>query len=166
MRYKFDYLMEECYGRPANMSRKHMSESVGNLYYRCCSSADQFGRILSSNVTFKRNDLVLLQTGAHDLASWGMAATIGRSIRRFVETLAMFSDSSKRRGFKLVLLTSPPSPDGKEKVPIGGGRNTFSVAAFNQMLRMKATHLTHVFDEFSVILPRQDSNVCGTHYIC
>ena len=74
---------------------------------------------------------------------------------------------SKRRGFRLVLLTPPPCPDGKEKVPIRGGWNNFSVAAFNQMLRMKAAHLNvDVFDEFSVILPRQNSNVCGSHYIC
>ena len=167
MRYKFNYLLEECYGRPTNLSQKHKSQSVGNLHYRWCSFADQFDGILSSNVTFKRNDLVLLQTGAHDLARRGVAASMGRSIRRFVDTLAVFSDSSNKRGFKLVLLTSPPCADGKEEVPTRGGRNSFAVAAFNQMLRMKATHLkVDVFDEFSVILPRQNSNVCGTHYIC
>ena len=35
------------------------------------------------------------------------------------------------------------------------------------MLRMKAAHLNvDAFDEFSVILPRQDSNMCLSHYIC
>ena len=167
MRFKFDYLMEECYERPANLSQKHSSTSVGNLHYRWCTYADQFDRIFLSNVKFKRNDLVLLQTGAHDLARRGMAASMGASIRRFVETLAVFSDSSKRRGFKLVLLTSPPCPDGKKEVGTRGGRNTFAVAAFNQMLRAKAAHLNvDVFDEFSVILPRQNSNICNSHYIC
>ena len=167
MRFKFDYLMEECYERPANLSQKHSSTSVGNLHYRWCTYADQFARIFSSKGTLKRNDLVLLQTGAHDLARRGMAASMGASIRRFVETLSVFSDSSKRRGFRLVLLTSPPCPDGKEEVPTRGGRNTFAVAAFNQMLRAKAAHLNvDVFDEFSVILPRQNSNTCSSHYIC
>ena len=108
MRFKYDYLIEECYERPANLSQKHSSTSVGNLHYRWCTYADQFDRIFSSEGTLKRNDLVLLQTGAHDLARRGMAASMGASIRRFVETLAVFSESSKRRGFKLVLLTSPP----------------------------------------------------------
>ena len=167
MRYKYDYLMEECYGIPTNLPQKHMSTSVGNLHYRWCTYADQFDRIFLSNVTFKRNDLVLLQTGAHDLARRGMAASMATSIRGFVEILAVFSDSSKKRGFKLVLLTSPPCPDGLRKVATRGGRNIFAVAAFNQMLRAKAAHLNVVvFDEFSVILPRQNSNVCGTHYIC
>jgi len=41
------------------------------------------------------------------------------------------------------------------------------VAAFIQMLRVKAAHLNvDIYDKFSVILTRQDPNVCGTHYIC
>jgi len=41
------------------------------------------------------------------------------------------------------------------------------MTAFHQTLSVKAAHLNvDVYDEFSVILPRQNSNVCGILYIC
>ena len=78
----------------------------GNIF------SDEFGRILSDrNRTLKENDFVFVQTGAHDLSTRGLAVTMSTGICRFVESLAELEDVSQRKGFNVVVLTSPPSRD-------------------------------------------------------
>ena len=166
MRYKFDYLVDKCYERPADLVKKHHDASVVNLHYTWNAFSDEFGRILSDrNRTLKENDLVFVQTGAHDLSTRGLAVTMSTGIRRFVESLAELEDVSQRKGFNVVVLTSPPSRDTDNRLKTKGGRNNFALAAFNEMIRLKAADMgVEVFDEFSTILPRQDSNRhCGTY---
>ena len=111
--------------------------------------------------------MVFVQTGAHDLSTRGLAAIMSTGIRRFVESLAELEDVYQRKGFNVVVLTSPPSRDTDNRLKTKGGRNNFALAAFNEMIRLKAAYMgVEVFDELSIILPRQDSNTCGTHYIC
>ena len=168
MRFKFDYLMEECYERPASMEQKHFETSVGNIHYSWHRFSDQFGSILSDKkVTFREKDLVFVQTGAHDTSTYGLAVAMSSGIRQFVESLAAFAEVSVRTGFKIVVLTSPPFRDIDSKMNTLGGRNNFALAAFNEMIRMKAADMgVEVFDEYSILLPRQDENTCGSHYIC
>ena len=168
MRFKFDYLLDECYERPAGWIRKHGKASVGNLHYNWYRFSDQFGKILSDrNDTFKKKDLVFVQTGAHDTCCRGLAVAMSTGIPQFVESLATFAEISHRKGFKLVVLTSPPFRDIDNKTNTMGGRNNFALAAFNEMIRVKAAYMgVEVFDEFSIILPRQDENTCNSHYIC
>ncbi|KAI0240886.1 hypothetical protein LSAT2_008318 [Lamellibrachia satsuma] len=168
MRFKFDYLLDECYQRPASLIRKHYQTSVGNLNYTWYRFSDEFGRNLSDRkLTFSENDLVFVQTGAHDLSQRGLAFAMSTGIRRFVESLAAFAGVSQRTGFTFVVLTSPPSRDTDDTRNTLGGRNNFALAAFNEMIRVKAADLgVDVFDEFSILLPRQDENTCGSHYIC
>ena len=168
MRFKFDYLLDECYERPADLTRKHHKASVGNLHYTWYRFSDEFGRILSDrNDTFEKKDLVFVQTGAHDTSSRGLAVAMSTGIRQFVESLAAFAEVSHRKGFKLVVLTSPPFRDIDNKTNTMGGRNNFALAAFNEMIRVKAAYMgVEVFDEFSILVPRQDENTCNSHYIC
>ena len=168
MRYKFDYLVDKCYERPADLIKKHHNASVANLQFSWNIFSDEFGRILSDrNRTLKEKDLVFIQTSAHDLSTRGLAVTMSTGIRRFVESLAELEDVSQRKGFNVVVLRSPPSRDTDNRLKTKGGRNNFALAAFNEMIRVKAADMgVEVFDEFSIILPRQDSNTCGTHYIC
>ena len=168
MRFKFDYLMDVCYKRPAGLLFKHQDVNVGNLHYSWYQYSNDFGRILSNRkATFKKKDLVFLQTGAHDTTSLGLVVSMSTRIRQFVDLLAAFAEVSQRKGFKLVVLTSPPSRDSDDGVNTLGGHNNFALAAFNEVIRVKAANMgVEVFDEFSIILPRQDENICGTHYIC
>ncbi|KAI0237916.1 hypothetical protein LSAT2_011462, partial [Lamellibrachia satsuma] len=168
MRFKFDYLLDECYKRPTDLAKKHGKACVGNLHYTWYRFSDQFGRILSDRKdTFKKKDLVFLQTGAHDTSSRGLAVAMSTGIRQFIESLSAFAEVSHRKGFKLVVLTSPPFRDIDNKTNTMGGRNNFALAAFNEMIRVKAAYMgVEVFDEFSILLPRQDENTCNSHYIC
>ena len=168
MRFKFDYLLDECYKRPTDFAKKHGKASVGNLHYTWYRFSDQFGRILSDRKdTFKKEDLVFVQTGAHDTSSRGLAAALSTGIRQFVAALAAFAEVSHRKGFKLVVLTSPPFHDIDTNAITMGGRNNFALAAFNEMIRVKAAYMgVEVFDEFSILLPRQAENTCNSHYIC
>ena len=85
MRYKFDYLVDKCYERPADLVKKHHNASVVNLHYTWNAFSDEFGRILSDrNRTLKENDLVFVQTGAHDLSTRGLAVIMSTSDRRIV----------------------------------------------------------------------------------
>ena len=168
VRFKFEYLLAECYKRPAGLIREHHKASVANLHYTWYRFSDQFGRILSDrNVTFTENDLVIVQTGAQDTSSRGLAVAMSTGIRQFVAALAAFAEVSHRKGFKLVVLTSPPFHDIDTNAITMGGRNNFALAAFNEMIRVKAAYMgVEVFDEFSILLPRQEENTCGSHYIC
>ena len=165
MRYKFDYLVDKCYERPVDLIKKHHNASVANLHYSWNVFSDEFGRILSDrNRTLKEKDLVFVQTGAHDLSIRGLAVTMSTGICRFVESLAELEDVSQRKVFNVVVLTSPPSRDTDNRLKTNGGRNNFVLAAFNEMMRVTAG--VEVFDELSIILSRQESSTCGTHYIC
>ena len=136
MRYKYDYLIDKCYERPADLVRKHYTISVANLHYSWTIFPDEFGRILSDKShTLKEKDLVFVQTGAHDLSTRGLAIAMSTGIRRFAESLAELEEVSQRKGFKVVVLTSPPNPDIDNRLKTRGGLNNFATTAFNEMIR-------------------------------
>ena len=152
MRFKFDYLLYECYKRPTDFAKKHVKSSVGNLHYTWYRFTDQFGRLLSDRKdNFKKKDLVYIHTGAHDTSSRGLAVAMSTGIRQFVESMAAFAEVSHRKVVKLVVLTSPPFRDIDTNANTKGGRNNFALAEFNEMIRVKAaytdrpkTYVTHI----------------------
>ena len=152
IRFKFDYLLGECYKRPTDFAKKHAKASVGNLHYTWYRFSDQFGRLLSDRKdNFKKKDLVYIQTGVHDKSSRGLAVAMSTGIRQFVASLVAFAEVSHRKGFELVVLTSPPFHDIDNKTKTMGGRNNFALAEFKEMIRVKAaytdrpkTYVTHI----------------------
>ena len=139
IRYKYDYMIDKCYKRPADLVRKHYTISVANLHYSWTIFSDEFGRILSDKGhSLKEKDLVFVQTGAHDLSTRGLAIAMSTGIRRFAESLAELEEVSQRKGFKVVVLTSPPNPDIDNRLKTRGGLNNFATTAFNEMIREKA----------------------------
>ncbi|KAI0235852.1 hypothetical protein LSAT2_013612 [Lamellibrachia satsuma] len=52
-------------------------------------------------------------------------------------------------------------------VPSVGSRNNFALAALNRKLKTELlSKKVNVFDEFSILLPQQNRNSCGCHFMC
>ena len=168
MRFKYDFILELCSPDGNGLPKKHSSTSSGNAVYVNCPFANNFDSVrhLENNVSLTPRSLVILQTGAHDLVFKGLPVTMEKQVERFVDILHDIKLSSNRIGFQLILQTMPPVPD-VSLFHTNGGRNNFAIAAFAQLLTIRARNLhIEVFDEFHTLLRMQYDNVCGMHYIC
>ncbi|KAI0220640.1 hypothetical protein LSAT2_027871 [Lamellibrachia satsuma] len=173
MRYKFDYLMSNCYGDRSTLKieRKHRTFTVNNThFYETMYSTDFVPlweeTLLQLNLT--RKSIVFLQTGAHDVTNRGIDSILGSNTAAYVRALVDIKSRADKVGFKMVVITSPPYPDHDRKGP-RGNRNNYALAALSRLLQDKLSpHCLKVFDEFGVILPQQnnDTRRCGFHYLC
>ncbi|KAI0222674.1 hypothetical protein LSAT2_026065 [Lamellibrachia satsuma] len=168
MRYKCDYFMSLCYNLPSDVPIQHSTLNVGNVHYLSKSKFFKFPTVWEKCLqqeNLGRRDVVIIQTGAHDMAHLGIQRSMA-SVPEFVRVLGDLQKKSLKYGFRLLVLTTLPFPEA-DKRETKGSRNNFALAAFNRRLK---TYLlakkVNVFDEFSVLLAQQDSNSCGCHYIC
>ena len=170
MRYKSDYIMSTCYNVPSNVPQKYLSLSVENVHFRCVTHISKYTTLWEKYLkdeTLGQHDVVIIQTGAHDMAFIGIQQTMGVSVKKLVRVLNDLQKKSLKYGFRLLFVTTPPFPQADKKVNHLGSRNNFALAAFNRRLKTELlSKKVNVFDEFSILLAQQDKNSCGCHYIC
>ena len=167
-RFKCDYYMHMCYNIPPHIPTQHLSLSVENIHYLTVNKVFQFPNLWENylkNETLDRHDVVIIQTGAHDMAHIGIQHTMN-VLMDLVNVLSGIQKKSVKYGFKLVYVTTPPFPEN-DKRQSKGSRNNFALAAVNRKLKSELLlRNVNVFDEFSVLLAQQDNNRCGCHYVC
>ena len=169
MRFKADYLISKCYELPAGLSKSHHELSVGNISFIWRSHGSHFTTLLNNELAsdkLNRGDVVILQTGAHDMAYIGLQETLATMIDSYSYIIEQLKRRSEQIGFQLIVVTSPPVADDHEQYR-RGSRNCCALSAFVYELhaRLISTDVD-IFDEFSVILPWQRRAACTGHYMC
>ena len=160
--------MHMCYDIPPFLPKHHLSLKVKNILYLTVGKVSEFPKLWDIRLKqyrLGRRDVVIIQTGAHDMAHIGIQDTMNVSLV-LVNMLSDIQKKSEKDGFKLVFVTTPPFPES-DKRETKGSRNNFALAAVNRKWKSELSlRNVHVFDEFSVILAQQDNYVCGSHYLC
>ena len=169
MRYKTDYIITSCYELPPGLERKYTSVTVENVNFVNLSRMKQFATLWEKHMENKkldRRDVVLIQTGAHDMSFSGIQYTMDEGVMSFVRALGDLQKKSAKYGFKLVVVTTPPYPPAWVHYS-RGSRSMSTLAALNRRMKSELSlRNVTVFDEFSILLAEQDNNVCGCHYLC
>ena len=169
MRFKADYLVFKCYQLPEGLRSTHRDLSIENVHYIAKDHASHFQGLLLDTLTrdkLNKNDLVILQTGAHDMAKIGLQALLTIFMDRYGKFVAQLKRLSDEIGFRLIVVTSPPVADDKQQYR-RGSRNSCTLSALvHQLHETLAPTGVDIFDEFSVILPWQRRAACVGHYIC
>ena len=169
MRFKADYLIWKCYQLPSNLSARHHSLTVGNIHFIWRSHGRHFVTLLEKELSrdkLDRNDVVLTQTGAHDMAYNGLPSTLETMTHSYVQVIKELKRRSVQIGFQLMVITSPPVADDKPQYA-RGSRNCCAMSVVVHKLQKALLPLdVDIFDEFSVILPQQRKAACTGHYIC
>ena len=169
MRIKADYLIWKCYQLPSNVSAKHRSLTVGNIHFIWRSRGSHFETLLEEELSpdrLDRNDVVLTQTGAHDMAYNGLPSTLETMTQSFVQVIKELKRRSVQIGFQLMVITSPPVADDKPQYARGSRNCCAMSVVVHQLQKMLLPLGVDIFDEFSVILPRQRKAACTGHYLC
>ena len=108
MRYKADHIIIQCYKMPVNISRKHTSMAVNNIAFLRRRWTKEFrllpAELLKRNLT--KGDLVLIQTGAHDMGYDGLEDAMAVAVPDLLRVLREVSVISRTRGFHAV---DPPT---------------------------------------------------------
>ena len=168
MRYKSDHMVIQCFAMPRDVGRKHESMAVGNVEYIRVLYAKEFTSIpheLSKRNLTKR-DLVLVQTGAYDMFKYGLQKTLTLAVPVFSRALREIRDLSRKRGFRVVFVTSSSYPRNDTRT-VRGSRNNFALAAFNGSMNKEMVDIgVEIFDEFSAFLTHEEEAICGSHYLC
>ena len=170
MRFKFDYIITACYEMPSNVPVQHSRLVVENVSFVSVTRMSEFvvlWRMTLEKESLSEGDMVILQTGARDMALACLHDTMGLYTGKLVKALCDIRQKSLRCGFKLLVLTTPPFPEANIELKAKGNRNNYALAAFNRKLKMLlAEQGVEVFSEFSLLLVQQDNNACGCHYMC
>ena len=163
MRFKADYMIYKCYGLPIGLTRRHGDLSVENINYISRSRGSHFTTLLNNELArdkLDKNDVVILQTGAHDMAYSGLQQTLATMIDTYSNVVEQLKRRSEQIGFTLIVVTSPPVADDQEQYR-RGSRNCCALSAFVYELHARLISTgVDMFDEFSVILPWQRRAAC------
>ena len=169
MRYKFSYIAYQCFNI-TGVGFTGNREPVGNVHYyqffRSENFTHSFKRYLK-DIQLVESDVLLVQTGAHDLAGVGGLSSFVDTMATYVDALVAARKGSKvlRRNF--VVVTPPPFPMHATGMRMTGDRNNFCIAAsVNRLKQLLAKHEFEIFDEFSILRPVSERDLCTGHYIC
>ena len=168
MRYKFAYIAQVCYDR-TGVGFTGQTKPVKNVHFVEFFLAENYTtsfRRHLRDIQLGDDDVVLVQTGAHDLARKGLSYFMD-SMVKYVDTLATVRNQTKVRRHNFVVLTPPPFPMYATATRKTGDRNSFCIAASARRLKqLLAKHDFEVFDEFSILRPVAERDTAITaHYI-
>ena len=102
MRYKSAYIASTCYNVPANVTVRFRSLTVENIRFRTVTKIYQYPELWKKylkNETLGQRDVVLVQTGAHDMEYGGMQQTMDMSVMKLVRVLSDLQMKSLKYGF-------------------------------------------------------------------
>ena len=155
---------------PSNVPVQHNRLVVENVSFISVTRMSEFvvlWRMTLDKESLGERDMVIIQTGAHDMALACLHDTMGVYADKLVNGISDLRQKSLTCGFKLLVLTTPPFPETNIELQAKGNRNNYALAAFNRKLKMLlAEQGMEIFDEFSLLLAQQDNNACGCHYMC
>ena len=169
MRYKYAYIAKQCYNRTGVGFSGNTNPVTKNVQFVEFLQAEHFTKSFRrrlGDIQFGDNDVLLVQTGAHDLARKGLSYFMD-SMEKYVDAFVAVRNKAKVRRHNFVVLTPPPFPMHATVTRKKGDRNSFCVAASVRRLKqLLAKHDFEVFDEFSILRPVAERDLCTGHYIC
>ena len=169
MRYKYSYVVQQCYNQ-TGVGLDAKDDAFGNIHYKRIHFVRDFRAFLDTDVgrvSFGPTDLLLVQTGAFDIARNGLRSLITKSIDRYIDTLKYIRNMTHILSSNLVVVTQPPFPFHQTGIQEDGDRNCFCIAAYTRLLKEKLLlNRFNVFDEFSILRPQSEKNICNSHYVC
>lgn len=172
MRYKADYIISTCYRLPLDLTKRHSTITVENVHYLSLQKIVEYSDLWDTHLrkeALDGRDVIMVQTGAHDMVLYGLHYTMDAIDKQLVGVLNELHLKSFKYGFKFIALTTPPYPEVEEALYTWPKkrRNNFAIAAINRRITLElVSRNVDMFDEFGVLLAQQDNNVCGCHYIC
>ena len=169
MRYKYSYVVQQCYNQ-TGVGLDAKDDAFANIHYQRIHFVRDFRAFLDTDVgreSFGPTDVLLVQTGAFDIARNGLRSLIKKSIDRYIETLTDIRNKTRILASNFVVVTQPPFPFHQTGIQEDGDRNCFCIAAYTRLLKEKLLlHRFNVFDEFSILRPQSEKNICNSHYVC
>ena len=97
-----------------------------------------------------RNDVVIVQTGAHDMAYVGLPLTLDNTIDSYSNVVAQLNHQSEEIGFKLYVVTSPPVADDQPQYR-SSSRNCCALSVFVHQLQEKCLPVgVDIFDHLAL----------------
>ena len=166
MRYVFDYVAEQCYHRkiPGFFYISHAA--IENLVYLHRSFNIEFDTLTRRRIfgiKLRKDDVIFTQLGSHSLAKHGLKHMLDTEIKEHVKTLVALRKGAGVPASNFVVVIQPPFPYQHTS----GNRNSACVAvATRQLKSLLAVHKFNVFDQFSILRPQQEQDVCFGHYMC
>ncbi|KAI0229481.1 hypothetical protein LSAT2_020100 [Lamellibrachia satsuma] len=169
MRYKYAYIAKQCYNRTGVGFSGNIKPITKNIQFAEFLLAENFTKCFRhhlGDIQLGGNDVLLVQTGAHDLARKGLSYFMD-SMEKYVDVLVDVRNKTKIRRHNFIVLTPPPFPMHATVTRTKGDRNSFCIAASVRKLKqLLAKHNFEVFDEFSILRPVAERDLCTGHYIC
>ena len=110
MRYKANYVMHKCFDMPQRKLRRDKSISIGNVHFVYLSKSSAYADLWTMELERKNltnRDVVLFQTGAHDMADFGIQVSTGYFfiIFRYYSAIESYATGTTRL---ILLLPLPP----------------------------------------------------------
>ena len=170
IRYVFDYVAEQCYHRqtPGFSSSSHAA--IENLVYLHSSFNTEFDTLTRKEIfgiKLRKDDLIFTQWGIHSLVRRGLKSMLDTEIKEHVKTLVALRKGAGVPAYNFVVVIQPPFPYHKRGFGYNGNRNSACVAvATRQFKSLLAAHNFSVFDQFSILRPQQEHDLCAGHYMC
>ena len=170
MRYVFDYVAEQCYHRkiPGFFYSSHAA--IENLVYLQRSFNIEFDTLTRRRIfgiKLRKDDVIFTQLGSHSLVKQGLKHMLDTEIKEHVKTLVALRKGAGVPASNFVVVIQPPLPYHETGLRHNGNRNSACVAvATRQFKSLLAVHKFNVFDQFSILRPQQEQDVCFGHYMC
>ena len=114
MRYKANYVMHTCFDMPQRYLPRDRSLSIGNVHFVYVSKSSEYAELWAMELERKNltdRDVVLFQTGAHDMADFGIQVCTGYLFvivryHRMYKRLCMYSINTISISLDVCIFTS------------------------------------------------------------
>ena len=170
IRYVFDYIAEQCYNRKKTGFFYLSHAAIENLVYLVGNYNNEFDRLTRRRIfgiTLRKDDVIFTQWGTHPLVKPGLKHTLDPAIKKQVKALVALRKKAGVPASNFVVVTQPPLPYHETGLGYNGNRNSACVAVVTRQFKsLLAVHNFNVFDQFSILRPQQEQDVCFGHYMC
>ena len=170
MRYKFHHFIATCHTNLTMPRKNHETLQFMNFRYMFTTYMKQLNGMWKNEIrpfNLTSHDAVMLQIGSWDMSHFRLNKVIDELVPDFKVALTEMRDGLRKSGTPFFLITEPPFPDRQEWLEARGNRNNIAIAALSTLFVSMAIELgIPVYDEFNILLPRQEETVCWAHYLC
>ena len=170
MRYTFTYIARMCYNAQPPVLMEPVDRTIANMEYLATKFEGDFVDLTTRPIfstPFRHNDVIFAQWGSHNLAFRGLSHTATTGLQTYVKALVAIRKKTQIIPSNFVVVTQPPFPYHETGSRCGGDRNIVCIAVITRLLKsMLAPHRFNVFDQFSILRPQSENDLCVAHYIC
>ena len=167
MRYKFDYIVQTCYNPGGNFPKLQRHKNL--IFVPLQYAEDSLKSLMSTVGKLKLTgmDMLFVQSGSWNLAFRGLKRMMDSSIKSYVDALLAVRTKTGIPRANLVVVTEPPFAMHESVTHASGDRNNYCIAAAMRKLKsILRVHDFNIYDEFAIIQPQSENDICAVHYIC